>query len=98
MGCFCIFLHKKSTLFNWRTECLNNYISMQRKYKRLSRKERENIEVLYFTAHHSIRDIAKIINRNPSTISRELKRNTVNNEYESQKSFLISMHRYHFKR
>ncbi|MFV8477542.1 IS30 family transposase [Mycoplasma sp. VS410B] len=71
---------------------------MQRKYKRLSRKERENIEALYFTTHHSIRDIAKIINRNPSTISRELKRNTVNNEYESQKSFLISMHRYHFKR
>ncbi|WP_416756655.1 helix-turn-helix domain-containing protein [Mycoplasma aquilae ATCC BAA-1896] len=69
-----------------------------KKYKRFSRKERENIEVLYFTSHHSIREIAKIRKRNPSTISRELKRNTVNNGYESQKSSLVALHRFHFKR
>ncbi|MFV8473292.1 helix-turn-helix domain-containing protein [Mycoplasma sp. AA7A] len=64
----------------------------------MSLKERENIEVLYFASDYSIREIDNIIKRNPSTISREPKRNTVNNEYQSQKSSLMSLHRFYFKR
>ncbi|MCS7205622.1 MAG: helix-turn-helix domain-containing protein [Leptospiraceae bacterium] len=45
------------------------------KYKHLSLNERKEIERLYGEGY-TITKIAKILNRNPSTISRELKRNS----------------------
>lgn len=44
-------------------------------YKHLTTKERESILVL-LTQGVTIRKIAEMLNRSPSTVSRELKRNT----------------------
>ncbi|STX09645.1 Transposase and inactivated derivatives, IS30 family [Kurthia zopfii] len=49
-------------------------------YKHLTIDERERI-FLIFHQGYSIRDIAKLLERNPSTISRELKRNQINQNY-----------------
>lgn len=49
-------------------------------YNHLTILERENIFLL-FNKGYSIRAIASTIKRNPSTVSRELKRNTQNNTY-----------------
>ncbi|MGA6580318.1 helix-turn-helix domain-containing protein [Providencia sp. NPDC089923] len=46
-------------------------------YKHLTIDERERIFLLFHQGH-SIRGIAKMLERNPSTISRELKRNQEN--------------------
>ena len=48
-------------------------------YNHLSEKERQRIEFL-LTNNHSIRNIAKDIKRAPSTISREINRNTTNKD------------------
>jgi len=47
----------------------------KRRFKHLSQEERGAIEKL-LEAGHGIREIAKILNRNPSTISREARRGT----------------------
>ncbi|PWI21591.1 hypothetical protein DF281_11445 [Kurthia zopfii] len=49
-------------------------------YKHLTIDERERIFLLFHQGD-SIRDIAKLLERNPSTISRELKRNQINQNY-----------------
>ena len=46
----------------------------KRKYKQLSITEREIISILK-EQHKSLREIAKELNRDPTTICRELKRN-----------------------
>ena len=52
----------------------NNFINKQKKYKgHLTLLERDKITVLY-AQNYSIRSIASILKRNPSTISRELRR------------------------
>lgn len=51
-----------------------------RHYNQLTILERENIFLL-FNKGYSIRAIASTIKRSPSTVSRELKRNTKNNTY-----------------
>jgi IS30 family transposase len=50
--------------------------TIRHQYRQLSSEERGQIQVLY-EDHYSIRAIAKRLQRNPSTISRELKRGTV---------------------
>ena len=47
---------------------------MPKAYKHLSAEERDILAVLK-SEGHSIRQIAKVLNRSPSTVSRELKRN-----------------------
>ncbi|WP_426461124.1 IS30 family transposase [Mycoplasma hafezii] len=71
---------------------------MQPKFKTLKRKEREIIDTLYNIEHKSIRNIAKILQRSPSTISREIKRNQINGEYESQKANVKAYKRYSWKK
>lgn len=51
-------------------------------YHHLSRKERKKIANLY-RLKLSIRRIAKLLNRSPSTISREIRRNSENGRYRS---------------
>ncbi len=51
-------------------------------YKHLTPEEREKILILY-TQEYSISSIAKRINRNKSTVSRELSRNAVNGVYSA---------------
>ena len=51
-------------------------------YKHITLEEREKILVLH-TKNYSITHIADIIGRNKSTVSRELSRNTVDNEYSA---------------
>lgn len=46
-------------------------------YTHLSEIDRKNIERLYNYEHLSIRSIAKIVGRSPSTISREIKKGTI---------------------
>ena len=58
----------------------------------LQKTERQEIGYLKKKGY-SIRAIAKIIERSPSTISRELSRNTVNGEYVPQKAQMKSYQR-----
>ena len=51
-------------------------------YKHITPEEREKILILY-SKNYSITYIADSIGRNKSTVSRELSRNTVNNEYSA---------------
>jgi len=59
--------------------CYSSPFSRQRKllmnYKQLTQEERYQIYAL-IKANHNQKDIAKILNRSCSSISRELKRNT----------------------
>ncbi|WP_426461420.1 IS30 family transposase [Mycoplasma hafezii] len=71
---------------------------MQPKFKTLKRKEREIIDTLYNIEHKSIRNIAKILQRSPSTIFREIKRNQINGEYEPQKANVKAYKRYSWKK
>ena len=50
-------------------------INLKSNYKHLSSEERDKIAILRAQGH-SLNKIAKMINRNKSTISRELKRNS----------------------
>ena len=52
--------------------------------KHLSKTERQEIG-LYLKKGYSIRSIGKMLGRSPSTISREVMRNLVNNEYVPDK-------------
>lgn len=55
------------------------------KYRHLSFEERFVIEKL-FRVGVVIREIAKFLHRSPNTVSREIKRNSVNGEYLAQKA------------
>jgi IS30 family transposase len=55
------------------------------KYKQIQYEERCVIEKMHI-AKKSIREISRVLNRSVSSISYELKRNKVNNEYVSIKA------------
>lgn len=65
-----------------------------REFKQLSISEREEIVILLNKKKYSLRDIAHALSRNVSTISREIKKNSVRNkktgvlEYIAQKATL----------
>ena len=67
---------------------------MSQVFKQLSISEREEIAILFNKRKYSLRDIALAISRNVSTISREIKNNSVKNkktgemEYIAQKATL----------
>ena len=67
---------------------------MTRIFKQLSISERDEIAILYNKHKYSLRDIALALSRNVSTISREIKNNSVRNkktgimEYISKKATL----------
>ena len=65
-------------------------------YTHLSSKERQQIEA-WRKVLLSIRRIAKELNRAPSTISRELKRNKVRRKYDAEKAETKSYQRQHSK-
>ncbi|MGL9970388.1 hypothetical protein IGI80_001293 [Enterococcus sp. DIV1420a] len=62
-------------------------------YNHFTILERENIFLL-FNKGYSIRAIASNIKRSPSTVSRELKRNTKNNTY----SFTVAQTLYSYRK
>jgi len=53
----------------------NDNTTKRKRFKHLSQEERGAIEKL-LEAGHGIREIARLLNRNASTISREVKRGT----------------------
>lgn len=55
-------------------------------YKQLHADDRKNIERWFYDEMKTISEIAILLNRNKSTISRELKRNTNNGYYDSEKA------------
>ena len=67
---------------------------MTQSFKQLSISERGEIAILYNKKKYSLRDIALALSRNVSTISREIKNNSVKNkktnevEYVAQKATL----------
>jgi transposase, IS30 family len=66
---------------------------MKKKYSHLSEKERFVIEKL-FTAKVKLREIARFLLRSPNTVSREIKKNSVNGVYLANKAD----HRAYYKR
>lgn len=58
---------------------------MKKKYRHLSFEERFVIEKL-FRAGVRLREIARFLLRSPNTISREIKKNSVNGEYSAEKA------------
>jgi transposase, IS30 family len=62
--------------------------------KHLSKHERNEIQILKWK-WYSLRDIATVLERNVSTISRELKRNKINGTYSAKKADLKSYQRWH---
>jgi IS30 family transposase len=58
---------------------------MSKNYKHFTSVERKEIFILQKKGY-SIRDIAKAIKKNPSSVSRELRRNQVNLEYLPDKA------------
>lgn len=62
-------------------------------YRHITIEERESL-LLLRSSGKSIRQIAMLLERNPSTISRELKRNTINNDY----SAVLADKSYHIRR
>lgn len=60
--------------------------------KKLTKTDREEIYIL-LSKKYSLREIAKSLGRNVSTISREIKRNAVNNEYTPNKAQVKSYQR-----
>jgi IS30 family transposase len=63
-------------------------------YCHLTITDRLEIEILLWK-WYSITDIAKVLNRNKATISREIKRNAVKNEYVGEKACHKSYNRRH---
>lgn len=57
----------------------------KKKYKHINRGERKEISYL-FKKGYSQRDIAKILGRSPSSISEEIKNNSVKGEYDPDKA------------
>jgi len=60
--------------------------------KHLSKHERNEIMLLYERSY-SLRDIARVLERFPSTISREIRRNTVRGQYRAKKAQLKAYQR-----
>lgn len=58
---------------------------MNKRHKQIKKEERSEISIL-LNKHYSIRDIAKALNRNPSSISREITFNSVNGQYDPEKA------------
>ena len=58
---------------------------MTTKYNHFTRSERNELSIL-LKKGYSYRDIAKAIKKNPSSISREVKENSVNGEYDPAKA------------
>ena len=67
-----------------------------KKYKELNQTDRYEISIL-FKKGYSIRTIAKELGRSPNTISRELKNNKTNDEYDPKKANAKSRHRKRMK-
>jgi IS30 family transposase len=67
---------------------------MTQSFKQLSNSERDEIAILFNKKKYSLRDIALALSRNVSTISREIKNNSVKNkksgllEYVAKKAIL----------
>lgn len=67
---------------------------MTQSFKQLSNSERDEIAILFNKKKYSLRDIALALSRNVSTISREIKNNSVKNkktglfEYVAKKATL----------
>lgn len=59
--------------------CQENYNIKQRKFKQLTYQDRIKIEVLYNKQHLNYTEIAKILEKHRTTISREIKNNLVKN-------------------
>lgn len=53
---------------------------MTHTFKQLSNSEQNEIAILYNKHKYSMRDIALALSRNVSTISREIKKNSVRNK------------------
>lgn len=62
------------------------------KYRRLVRTERYQIQAL-LRSGLSLRDVGKNLGRSPSTISRELQRNTIESKYFASKATVLSEQR-----
>lgn len=58
---------------------------MKKKFHHLSFEERFVIEKL-FSVGVLIRNIAKFLDRSPNTVSNEIKKNSVNEEYKAEKA------------
>ena len=56
------------------------------KYKYLAKNERLEIEIL-FSKGYNQKDIAKVLKVHRSTISREIKRNSVNDIYKGKEAY-----------
>lgn len=59
--------------------CLTNCNTGKRKFKQLTYEDRIKIEVLYNKQHLNFTEIAKIIEKDRSTVSREIRKNLVKN-------------------
>ena len=59
--------------------CQENYNTKQRKFKQLTYEDRIKIEVLYNKQHLNYTEIANILEKHRSTISREIRKNLVKN-------------------
>jgi IS30 family transposase len=55
------------------------------RYKHFSKTERLELSIL-LKKDYSLRDIGRALSRNPSSVSREIKRNSVNGEYDPHKA------------
>ena len=72
---------------------------MTQSFKQLSNSERDEIAILFNKKKYSLRDIALALSRNVSTISREIKNNSVKNkksgllEYVAKKAILKNYQR-----
>jgi IS30 family transposase len=58
---------------------------MKKTYTHFSKTERQELFILKKKGYYQ-KDIAKVLNKSPSSISRELKRNQVNGEYIPDKA------------
>ncbi len=61
---------------------------MTRSFKQLSISEREEIAILFNKKKYSLRDIALALSRNVSTISREIKNNSVKNKKTGEMEYI----------
>ena len=88
---FLLFVSTKSkkytrTLPSLTTDSYTRYMNEpKKKYLGLSSAERSEIQILKEKGH-SLRKIARVLGRSPNTISREIKVNSVNNEYVATKA------------
>jgi len=62
-------------------------------YNHFSEKERFFIEIAFNIEHKSIREIAKNLGKSPSSVSREIKRNSFNGKYIAQYANSLSKER-----